>query len=98
MPGDPEACTARVQIRFTGRVQGVGFRATTRAVARRYAVTGWVRNESDGSVTAEIQGERAEIDRCLAELEGHMARNIDSAHRRDASPVPDESGFSIRSA
>jgi acylphosphatase len=81
---------------FFGRVQGVGFRATTRGVARGRRVTGWVRNEPDGSVRAEIQGEPAEIDACLDELRRRMSRRID---RETAHAVPleaSETGFSVQ--
>ena len=46
----------RVSARITGRVQGVGFRNFTRRRARGLDVTGWVRNESDGSVRLEAEG------------------------------------------
>ncbi|MBB4088295.1 acylphosphatase [Salinibacter ruber] len=46
----------RVSARITGRVQGVGFRNFTRRRARRLDVTGWVRNESGGSVRLEAEG------------------------------------------
>ncbi|NNM27707.1 MAG: acylphosphatase, partial [Phycisphaerales bacterium] len=42
---------------FRGRVQGVFFRATTRALAQDYAVTGWGRNEADGSVRCVVEGD-----------------------------------------
>jgi acylphosphatase len=46
--------------RFTirGRVQGVGFRYTTRHTARRLGLNGWVRNRGDGSVEVWAQGSR----------------------------------------
>jgi len=53
---------ARYEITFTGRVQGVFFRATTCEVAEGFAVTGWVRNERDGSVRCVVEGERDELD------------------------------------
>ena len=45
----------RFYLRFTGRVQGVGFRFFVAMNAERCHLTGWVKNMSDGSVTAEIE-------------------------------------------
>ena len=46
----------RIQAHVRGRVQGVAYRASTRHEARRLGLTGWVRNEPDGSVRLEAQG------------------------------------------
>ncbi|MBB2752294.1 UNVERIFIED_ORG: acylphosphatase [Rhizobium aethiopicum] len=45
-----------MRVRVSGRVQGVGFRMWTRDEALRLGLTGWVRNEADGSVAALIAG------------------------------------------
>jgi len=45
-----------------GRVQGVFFRDSMRHEAQRLSVSGWVRNRSDGTVEAAVQGESAAID------------------------------------
>lgn len=47
---------ARLEARVTGRVQGVGFRQFVRYHARRLGLTGWVRNEPDGSVYLVAEG------------------------------------------
>jgi acylphosphatase len=86
----------RLEVVFSGRVQGVGFRATTRATARRFPVTGWVRNEPDGTVRAQFQGDPVEVDRCLGAIAEAMPGHIGSAVRREVDAVPDESGFEIR--
>ena len=59
----------RKHITFHGSVQGVGFRYRARHAASIYGCTGWCRNEWDGSVTMEIQGEEENIDRVLLSVE-----------------------------
>ena len=51
----------RKRITFSGRVQGVGFRWRAEKAANMYRCTGWCRNEWDGSVTMEIQGDRKSV-------------------------------------
>ncbi len=46
-----------VSIQVSGKVQGVFFRASTKDVAEELGITGFVRNESDGSVYIEAEGE-----------------------------------------
>ena len=46
----------RKHVIVRGRVQGVGFRYITSSIASKYHVTGWVRNEYDGSVEIEVPG------------------------------------------
>jgi acylphosphatase len=46
-----------VEVRITGRVQGVFFRARTYEQAQRLGVSGWVSNEPDGSVAGRFEGE-----------------------------------------
>lgn len=48
-------------IRITGRVQGVFFRASTKERAEAFNLTGLVRNEPDGSVYAEAEGEEENL-------------------------------------
>lgn len=52
----------RLSARITGRVQGVGFRNFTQMRARQLGVTGWVRNEGDGSVQLEAEGPRGALE------------------------------------
>ncbi len=55
--------TRRLSIR--GKVQGVYFRDSMRQQARRFDVTGWVRNRTDGSVEAVVSGEPKAVNRII---------------------------------
>ena len=57
-------------------MQGVGFRFRTQAIAGRYAVTGFVKNLTDGRVQLVIEGNAGELDRLLAEIALEMRGNI----------------------
>ena len=88
----------RVRVRYVGRVQGVGFRATARATARSFAVSGWVRNEDDGSVLLEVQGEEAGAVRpFLASLSRNLANFIAQESQTALPCIDSEVGFLIRS-
>jgi len=52
-----------VDMRVTGRVQGVFFRVSTQNKALALGIAGTVRNEPDGSVFIEAEGKGADLDR-----------------------------------
>ncbi|BAP85458.1 acylphosphatase [Paucilactobacillus hokkaidonensis JCM 18461] len=51
-----------INLKVTGTVQGVGFRFSTLQLARKFNLTGFVANESDGSVYIEAQGAEADLE------------------------------------
>ena len=63
----------RASVVFRGEVQGVGFRFTTRRIAAGYAITGFVKNLTDGTVQVEAEGDRAEVAAFLSKLEEQMS-------------------------
>jgi acylphosphatase len=64
------------EILFSGRVQGVGFRYTTRSLAADFEITGFVRNLPDGRVQLVIEGNDKEMDRFLVALHNEMDQYI----------------------
>jgi acylphosphatase len=52
----------RMRVYYSGRVQGVGFRYTTKTVATGFEVTGTVRNLADGRVELVAEGEKGELE------------------------------------
>jgi acylphosphatase len=55
----------RIEMKVSGRVQGVSFRYYTRREAIRLGLTGWVRNELDGSVLIVAEGDREKLENLL---------------------------------
>lgn len=86
-----------------GRVQGVGLRFTVTDFAKKYNVTGWVRNLYDGTVEMEVQGLDHRVELFLQELSsdqpgGNRFIRID---KLDITNIPsvnvaDEKGFRAR--
>ncbi len=75
----------RIQLRVTGRVQGVGFRYFVQSRARSLGLRGWVRNEDDGSVVLLAEGEQ-ELLRSLKQAVSHGPRGarVDAVHSEPA--------------
>ena len=80
-------------IRVEGLVQGVNFRQAARREAERLGIAGFARNESDGSVTVEAEGEAAAlaqfVDWCRR---GPAAARVDRIHVEDR-PLVGHEGF-----
>lgn len=86
-----------------GHVQGVGLRFTVTGFAKKYNVTGWVRNLYDGTVEMEVQGLDHRVELFLQELSsdrpgGNRFIRID---KLDITNIPsvnvaDEKGFRAR--
>ena len=55
----------RVQLNITGVVQGVWFRKLAKEKADELGLTGWVKNQTDGSVQANAQGDNAPVEQFI---------------------------------
>ena len=96
MPPTPDQTDLRrIAAGFSGRVQGVGFRATVRELAEKLPVTGWVSNEPDGRVKLEAQGPGAALDTLLDRIRDARCSQITLMDVSHIPLTPDESGFRI---
>ena len=85
----------RKHIVFYGRVQGVGFRYTAKYLAQAMDLTGWVRNEWDGTVTMEIQGSEILINKVLVGLNNNRFITIDWVDTKEI-PLEEEKAFVVK--
>ena len=86
----------RKHIVFHGRVQGVGSRYKAKYLALSLELTGWVCNEYDGTVTLEVQGREALINKLLVGLNHDRFISIEWMDAKEIPLVENESSFSVR--
>ena len=86
----------RAHIIYRGRVQGVGFRWSAQDAARRAGVTGWVRNNPEGTVEVVSEGEEKDICSFLEYLKEEMDRYISSSDIKWGKPTGEFESFSIK--
>lgn len=81
----------RVHLEVCGAVQGVGFRWFTREMAARLGLAGWVRNRDDGCVEVAAEGDDAQVERFLVQVErGPRGARVDRVrHLAPAGSEPD---------
>ena len=86
----------RLQVHYSGRVQGVGFRYATKRTAQGYEVTGVVRNLSDGRVELVAEGERVELESFRHAIQDSEIGRFIRQEETDWSPAKNEfRGFEI---
>lgn len=85
-----------VRVRLSGRVQGVSFRVWTRTEAERLGLSGWVRNEDDGSVTALIVGAEGAVSTMMNRLwKGPTGASVSGVTSQDVDHGQEPNGFRI---
>lgn len=83
------------EFHFSGSVQGVGFRWTVKTIAESIGVTGWVRNNPDGSVDMFARGDEADLKDLLEQINARFGANIAETTSREATPPGPLYGFEI---
>lgn len=86
----------RITVRYEGRVQGVGFRFTAIRLAQGLDVTGWVKNEFDGSVSMVAEGEEEQLMALLQAIRNSsLGRYITSELARRSTATGEFDVFSV---
>lgn len=88
--------TKRVHALYSGSVQGVGFRFTAEASARKFKVNGWVSNLRDGRVEVVAEGEETDLKDFLGQISGEMSHYIVDTDVSWEEPTGEFRDFGIR--
>jgi len=87
----------RLEVLFSGTVQGVGFRYATERIAAHFKITGYVRNLPSGKVEVIAEGPETELKDFLAAVrESEMTRYIREARHAWSPPTGEFKFFGIR--
>ena len=87
--------TIRKEFHFEGNVQNIGFRFEVQSHAMPLGITGYAKNNDDGSVTAQLQGSLENIDKVILSLQSIDRIQIDSITEKDIPLDYYEKDFSI---
>lgn len=86
----------RYKIRVNGLVQGVGFRYYTLRIAEQFGATGFVKNNFDGSVSAEIQIREDLMNRLIEEIKrGPSHSHVREFEKIEIDTIDNEGEFVI---
>jgi acylphosphatase len=85
------------EIKISGRVQGVGFRYFVQRRAAEFDISGWVKNERDGTVLVMAQGDVKDLMSFIEHLRvGPSASRVTSLVKSQMPSLENFSGFQIR--
>ena len=84
----------RYNIIFKGRVQGVGFRYTSKMIAEKFNLTGAVENLNNGDVEAYIQGREEDIIKFISELKNQRFIKIEDFYKKEVE-LKEENDYKI---
>ena len=75
--------TIRKELHFEGNVQNIGFRFEVQSHAKPLGITGYAKNNDDGTVTAQLQGNLEDINRVISDLQNIDRIQIDFMTEKD---------------
>ena len=87
--------TIRKEFHFEGNVQNIGFRFEVQSHAMPLGITGYAKNNDDGSVTAQLQGSLKNINKVILDLQNIDRIQIDFISEKDIPLDYYENDFSI---
>ena len=95
IPDAPHAVPVRKRFRFSGWVQGVGFRYEAQRIASQLDLVGWVQNQGAGSVVVEIAGKSNYIEAFLLSIKAVPRFDITDIQAVNLPLSPSETAFRV---
>lgn len=84
----------RYHIVFKGKVQGVGFRYTSKMIADKLNITGSVKNLNNGDAEAYVQGNEDDINKFIEELKNQRFIKIEDFYKKEVE-LKEENDYKI---
>ncbi len=82
-------------VHYSGWVQGVGFRATTASMGRRYPIAGYVKNLDDGRVELYVEGKPEAVSTFLVAVRSYWMRYISDEQIQERTPAGQYQRFGL---
>jgi len=87
----------RIQLNVTGKVQGVGYRISAKQQADHLSLTGWVQNQSNGTVEILAEGSQAQLDQFIKWAQsGPRFADVEQVTLKNLTTDTEYDDFSIR--
>ncbi|MDP2873975.1 MAG: acylphosphatase [bacterium] len=85
----------KLHVAFSGQVQGIGFRASVKNWAEGLGLAGWVRNNPDGSVELEAEGEESILQSFLTKILQSQLQRYITSHQISWQPAEANEGSTL---
>lgn len=87
---------SRIQVIYSGKVQGVGFRWKVLQIAKKYAVSGYVQNLNNGKVELLVEGKDSQVGKMVEEVDTELKNYWYSQERESKHGEPHFKEFSSK--
>jgi acylphosphatase len=87
---------SRIQVIYSGKVQGVGFRWKVLQIAKKYAVSGYVQNLNNGKVELLVEGKDSQVGKMVEEVDTELKNYWYSQEREWKHSEPHFKEFSSK--
>ena len=63
---------SRIQVTYSGKVQGVGFRWKVLQISKKYVISGYIKNLNNGKVELLVEGKDSQVGKMVDEVDTEL--------------------------